>query len=264
MDETHKLVVSLIRSIRRSSSAMSEARAIDLRARTKPRITANDLARYMISSETAKIGILTDAKYSTPPKRIRYSDVRIALRSALCDPASEKRILAAARSAFEQKADDPSSSDFAQDDASKSLDVLDAFSRIRNQLAGYDYKLPSRSQPRIIVNGVEIAINCDVIIHREYRGVEEIGAMMFRFTKPDEGESDSAASKRKEMGVYAATLVHMQVAANLAGNRTPSYKLCWSADVQSGEVHVAPKNFKMKAANIENACRFITALWEDL
>ncbi len=87
---------------------------------------------------------------------------------------------------------------------------------------------------------------------------------MFRFTKPDEEESETAASKRREMGSYAATLVYMHVATNLAGGITPAYKLCWSVDVQHKEKHIAPKNYKQKVANIENACKFIAAIWDSV
>jgi hypothetical protein len=64
------------------------------------------------------------------------------------------------------------------------------------------------------------------------------------------------------MGMYAATLAHLQVQQNLAGNREPHHQLCLSIDVQCREVHIAPRTSVQRAQNLENACRFIAALWE--
>jgi hypothetical protein len=242
---------------------MAETLDRDTRVRLVPRITANELARYMVSSDTAKIGIIRRARESTTPPRARYSEIRSALRTGLCDPVNERRILAAAKTKLEQKADDPASSSYARDDASKSLDVLECFTDMRNQLAGFDYqKAPNRQSP-LIIHGVSVSVNCDILIHSENRGSQEIGAVLFRFTKPDEEESLGAASKRRDMGAYAATLVHMHLTAIDTGDRTPSYKLCWSADIQGKEVHAAPKTYSQKAQNIANACRFIAAIWDD-
>lgn len=233
------------------------------RIHAEPRISANELALYMVSSETTKIGIIKRAKESTTPQRARYSEIRNALRSALCDPVEERRILAALKTKLEQKADDPAMSPYVRDDARKSLDALECYGTVRNQLAGYDYQPAPRKQRPLVIHGVTVSVNCDLIIHREYRGTEEIGGVLFRFTKPDETETSAAASKRKEMGAFAATLVHMHLTANLAGNRSPAYQLCWSADIQSCDVHHAPKSYAQKAKNIENACRFIWAIWDD-
>ena len=217
----------------------------------------------MVSSDTAKIGIIKRARESTTPVRTRYRDLRDALKTALCDPVNERRILAAAKTKLEQKSDDPALTNFVRDDASKSLDALECYSDMRNQLAGFDYLAAPKKQPVLNINGVAVSVNCDLLIHREYRGTQEIGGVLFRFTKPDEAETPSAASKRREMGAYAATLVHMHLTTNLAGNRTPAYQLCWSADIQGTEVHHAPKTYAMKTRNIENACRFIAAMWDN-
>jgi hypothetical protein len=243
---------------------MAQAPNLHNRIRNDPRISANDLARYMVSTETGKIGIITRSKEPSTAPVIRYNDLRSGLKAALCDPAAERKILGSLKTSLEQKSDDMSLSAFARDDAQKSLDALECLPLMRNELSGFDYKPAPSKQNNLFISGVNVSVNCDLLIHREYRGSEEIGAVLFRFTKPDEEESDSANSKRKEMGSYAATLVHMQVAANMASNRIPSYKLCWSVDMQHRERHVAPKNYRQKAMNIENACRFIAAMWGGL
>jgi hypothetical protein len=108
---------------------------------------------------------------------------------------------------------------------------------------------------------VEVSVAADLLVVRPGKnGEEQIGGALFRFTKADD-ETDAAAAKRKEIGAYAATLVYMHVQANLAGNHKPHHSLCMSIDVQCKDVHVAPRSFAQKAQNLENACRFIHAMW---
>lgn len=151
---------------------------------------------------------------------------------------------------------------WTKEDASKSLDVLYAFDGMKNQLAGYDFVVAPPKQPPLIISGVSVIVTCDVMIHQPVKGVESIGAALFRLTKPDEEETDTAKSKREHMGRYVATLVMMQVGANLAGNRQPVSDLCWSLDIQSREIHRAPKNTKTLIGNLESACTFISAMWD--
>lgn len=192
---------------------------------------------------------------------IRYSDVRTALRASLCDLVNEKRIIYTARDAFDQKSNDTSSSSWARDDALKSIDVIDAYLGMKNQFSGFDYKEAPSQQPYLNISGVAISVNCDVIIHRDIKGVQCIGAGLFRLTKPEEDETVAAKAKRHDMGAYAATLVYMHLSQNFAGERNPHPEICWSVDVQSGEIHKAPRNFKTRANNIETACEFIAAMW---
>jgi hypothetical protein len=230
--------------------------------RVEPRMTANELARFMVAGDTGRIGIIRRARESNTPTRTRYRHARKALRSALCDPVREKSILAAARAALEQMANDPSGTSFTRDDAEKSVDVIDAFTGMRNRLAGFDFVASPKSQLPLILSGVEVSVHCDLLIHRDMKEVPQLGALLFRLTQSEEEETEKAADKRKDMGLYAATLVHMHATANLAGNRTPFHQLSWSVDVQNGEVHVAPKTYLTRAKAMENACRFIAAMWD--
>lgn len=163
---------------------------------------------------------------------------------------------------FDQRVDDASLSDFVRDDAAKSLDAFDAFDRMRNEIAGFDYQPAPKRQPKLTLADVPVSVYADVLIHRDYRGVGQIGGAIFRMTLPDEEEGESATTKRREMGLYAATLVQMHIRENLAGNRTPAHQLCWAIDVQCGEKHIAPRTYAQRAQNLENACRFIAAMWD--
>jgi hypothetical protein len=216
----------------------------------------------MVAGEVGRKGIIRRSREMSTAVAIRYSDARSALRAALCDLVNEKRIVGTARDSFEQKSEDSSLSAWSRDDALKSIDVMDSFMNMRNQLVGFDYVEAPHSQPYLQIGGVSVSVNCDILIHRNIKGTEAVGAGLFRLTKPEEDETEAAKAKRHDMGAYAATLVHMQVGQNLSGNRYPHPDICWSIDVQCGETHKAPRNYKTRANNLEGACEFIAAMWD--
>jgi hypothetical protein len=258
----NRLLFSSIRVARISSSSMAINPDRNTRIRETPRISANDLARYMVAGDVGRRGIIRRSREVSTAVVVRYSDARTGLQSALCDLVNERRILAATRNMLDQKANDMTNSAFAREDALKSIDVLDSYAAMRNQLAGNDFVAAPARQPIFRVGGVDISVNCDVLTQRDVRSIASIGGVLFRLTKPEDEESEAARAKRIDMGSYAATLVFMQVRANLAGTRQPRPDLCWSVDVQHGEVHPAPRNYRTRAANLEAACEVIAAMWD--
>lgn len=192
---------------------------------------------------------------------MRYTQLRPSLRAFLADRTRNARILGATHQSLQQRSEDSSLSDFLRDDALLSIDALEAFHRMQNQLAEYDFQPAPSPQPLMRIAGVDISVNLDLLVARTQGAVEQLGGALFRFTKADE-ETDAAAAKRRDMGLYAATIIHMHVVQNLAGNRQPTNRLCLSIDVQCGEVHVAPRNYAQRAQNIESSCRFIAAMWD--
>lgn len=225
-------------------------------------MSANDLARYMVAGDVGRRGIIRRAREVSAAVVVRYGDVRAGLQSALCDAVNERRILASTRGALEQKANDTAISAWAREDALKSLDVLESYAAMRNQLAGNDFVPAPARQPLMRIAGVDVSVNCDVLTHRDHRSVPSIGGVLFRLTKPEDEESEATRARRLNMGAYAATLVFMQVSANLSGERDPRPDLCWSVDVQHGELHQAPRNYRTRASNIEAACEVIAAMWD--
>ena len=224
------------------------------------RITANQLARYMVSTETGKIGIIRDAQERSEPPRIRYSDLRQGLRAHLTSPHRSPAQLLALRQRLEQKRDDPALSPYLKEDARLSLDAADAFARLSNQIGGYDFVAAPQRQPHLLLSGVAVSVTLDTLIHRQSRGRDLIGGALFRFTKADD-ESETAKTKRRDMGRYAATLAYMQVSQNLCGDRQANPSLCLSIDVQFEEIHAATANYARRETEMTNACRFIAAMW---
>ena len=229
--------------------------------RENPRISANELARFMVAGDTGRIGIIRNARDYTTPSRIRYSGVRQEIKDYLCDMGRSDRSLNAMRLRFEQKAADPALGTWDREDARLSVDVLKALARMNNQISGARFAAaPSRQAP-LIMAGVTVNIQLEVLMTRTKGATEEIGGVLFRMTKADD-ETDAAATKRRDMGAYAATLALLQTQTHLAGSAQPHHQLCASFDIQCEEVHYAPRAYTARSRNLENACRFIAAMWE--
>ncbi|MFM9276387.1 hypothetical protein, partial [Pseudarthrobacter sp. NKDBFgelt] len=76
-----------------------------------------------------------------------------------------------------------------------------------------------------------------------------------------DAETDAALARRREMGLYVATLARRLLDQNNQSDRTPANRLCLSIDVQHGEVFAAPTANVRRMNDLESACRAIAALW---
>lgn|ERR1700730_4307512 len=91
-------------------------------------------------------------------------------------------------------------------------------------------------------------------------GVPQVGGAVLRMTQ-DDADSEVARSRRRDMGLYIATLARLHVDQNIQSAHEVNNRLCMSIDVQHGECFQAPDANTRRMNDIENACRFIAALW---
>lgn len=230
--------------------------------RQVPRISANDLALYMVSSDTARMGIIRRSKTPQTPPVIRYKDARQPIIAYLSDANRRVNPLISAEDMFRQRAEDNSIGGLRQDDALKSIEVLHAVQGMANRLAEYDFSPAPRSQPKLAIGGIEVSLRADLIVHGTSRGKDQIGAAIFRMTQ-DDAETDEARTKRQNMGLYVATMVRRHVGENIPSDREPANRLCLSVDIQHGEVFAAPAANTRRANDLESACRMIAAFWDE-
>jgi len=229
-------------------------------ARQAPRISANDLALFMVSSDTARLGIVRRSKFPQKPPIIRYRDVRTPVCNYLADRLRSVNPLVQAEAMFRQRANDPSMSSLRQDDARQCIEVLRAIQGMGNQLGAFDFHSAPPSQPALDLAGVEVSIRADLLVYGSSRGKDQIGAAVLRLTQSD-ADTDAARSRRQDMGHYVATLARMHLDANIPSSREPTNRLCLSIDVQHGEAFPCPASNTRRRNDLESACRFIAALW---
>jgi hypothetical protein len=226
-------------------------------------MSVNDLARYMVSSDTARIGIVSRAKTPSPPPIIRYKDARGPICEFLADAGRRVNPLVEAERMFQQRAEDPSLSALKQDDAIQSIEVLHAIQRMANRLANFDFERAPHSQSKLHINGVEISVRADLLVMGRGRNEGKIGAAVLRMTQ-DDGQNEGAISRRRDMGLYVATLARMHLEQNINTNLEISNQLCMSIDVQHGEAFIAPNANARRISNLESACRMIAAIWDSV
>jgi hypothetical protein len=230
-------------------------------ARLTPRITANDLARFMVSSDTARLSIIRRSREPKTPTFIRYKDARGPACAFLTDPIRGLNPLVAAIEAMRQRAEDPAESSLRQDDAKQSIAVFQALQGMRNQLAPFTFLAAPKDQPKLVLGGVEVSIRLDLLTHGSARGQDQFGGAILRMTQ-DDAETDAAKERRRNMGLYVATLVGRHAATLCPSDRQTANRLCLSIDVQHGEVFPAPASNTRRMSDLEAACRMIAAMWE--
>lgn len=215
----------------------------------------------MVSGSTGKLGIIRQAREVNTAITVRYSKVRDEIKNFLCNQARTRRNLDAARNRFEAMANDPALSTWTREDARLSIDILDSLARMENITGGGHFEAPPQKQSPLMLSGVSVSVNLDVLMIRDRRGKQEVGGILFRMTKADE-ETDAAKAKREQIGSFAATLAYMQIQTGTVGDRLPHHQICGSFDIQCEDVHWAPRNYAAKAKDLENECRFIAAMWK--
>ena len=228
--------------------------------RQAPRLSVNEFAHYMVSSDTARMGILRRAKYPQSAPLIRYRDARDAVCRYLTDRARSLNQLVSTESMLKQRSEDAAISAFWQEDARFSIEVLHAVQRMANQLGQFDFVASPRDQSKLIVGGVEISVWADLLVYGAAKGQEQIGAAVLRMTQ-DDAETESARERRRNMGVCVASLARMHIEQNIRSDRAPANRLCMSVDIQHGEIFIAPNANARRLNDIENACHFIAAAW---
>ena len=214
----------------------------------------------MVSSTTAQIGIVKRSKYPQLPPIIRYKDAKPPIVAYLTDPQRKVNPLVIAEQMFQHRVADMSESSLRQDDAQKSIEVLLAIQGMGNQLKSYDFVPTPAKQTKLVISGVEVSVYADALVHGIAKGIDQIGAAVLRLTQ-DDSATDAAVEKRRQMGLYVATMVRMHVDQNIQTNRQPANRLCLSIDVQHGEVFVAPNSNTRRVKDITAACQMISALW---
>jgi len=231
--------------------------------RSSPRISVNELARFMVSSDTARFGIIKRAKCPQLPPIIRYKDVRQPICAFLSDARRDIKPLIVAEQMFRQRADDEAESSLRRDDANQSIEVLHCLQRMSNQIGVFDFYKAPTEQPKLIIAGVEISVRIDLLVHGNSRGKIQVGGAILRMTQ-DDADTNDARDRRRNMGQYVATLAKMQIEQNICIDRELAGRLCMSIDIQHGEVFAAPNAIVRRTNDIENACRFIAAAWANV
>src|ERR1700745_3916255 len=120
--ETHMWRVGAILAHQESSSM-----APHYREQKSPRISANELARFMVATDLGREGIIRNARWQGTVRVARYRIAQRAMCEFLTDKVRSHRTIGAAKQQLENRLNDASLSSFKHEDARASILALDAF-----------------------------------------------------------------------------------------------------------------------------------------
>lgn len=231
------------------------------RTRPNPTISANELAKYLVSGDHAREGILRRAKEVSTAAVIRYRDLRQGLVSYLSNAERPRARLVELEQHLRQRADDTSLSPFHREDATASLEALEAFHRLNNRLGGMSLHVPERWNGALMIEGVAVNVSPDLALIQDARTGPRYGVLIMRFAKGEDRESEAAAGRRAEIGRYVATLAYLQAQAQCLPDHTAHHSLCHALDVQNEEmIGIGPSQTR-RVNDITAACRGIARAW---
>ena len=220
----------------------------------------------MVASDVGREGIIQRARWQGTAAVVRYRDARRAMVRFLADPHRSPRIVLDARDRLEAQSEDPAARPFTREDARASAAALDAFQAGLNEFGfgGLRFEAPPPGLGPLGIEEVAVTVSLDLVVRAaDRRRGELVGGVLFRLSKGADGETEAAAARRREVGMYAATLVHMACAEQLDGFGAPSPSHCFSVDVQRRERHRASSQYLTREANLRAACRSIRRSWDD-
>jgi hypothetical protein len=172
----------------------------------------------------------------------------------------DAHVLLTAEDMFSQRIQDSSLSSLRQDDARQSIEVIHALQAMQNKVASFRFTPAPQDQPQLQVSGVFVSVRLDLFVHGASKGRDQIGGAILRLTQ-DDADTDSAKSRRHDMGMYVAALARMHIERNFTLEAPLANRLCMSIDIRHGECFASAASNTRRISDIENACRFITAAW---
>ena len=224
-----------------------------------PRISANQLAEYLSAMPSRRTTIVREAKFPKTAQVALYRDARLAVARQLCAANGGADHIEVAIARLRERASDLDASSWTIDDCRRSVAVLEAFSRLGNELglSRYDYRTVSGTLPHVQIVRVSVSVSISATVHRRARdGTNQVGGLTMFLSK---AMSDDTASP--ERAAVSALLCLMFAEASLRHLGVPDHRLCIVLDVAGGRVFPAPKGQERRRKNMAHACAEIARAW---
>ena len=238
----------------------------------EPRISANELARFIVATPVSQEGIIRNAHWQPKIMTFRYREARRSISKYLADPFSKYLADPLRKAAHFDQAiralnEKTRNSDKPRVvlDAEASIEVIDSFQQGYNVYGFGSYKFvrpPSRI-PHLLIDGVDVSVNLDLLVTgRDDNHQPLVGGLIMRFSKSDDSQTEAAKSRRADIARYASVLVYMQLHEHFHTRGIPETSLCFSLHVHRKELFHAPRDHLNRTNNIHAACRRISEMWD--
>lgn len=221
----------------------------------------------MAADEGPRETIERDAKFEKIARSISYVPVEQCAAHYLASPTRDRVILARGRKLLDDRRAatlDPKK----RNQIELQIAALDAFERQLNQLeiADLTAELPSRHQPKLQIDGVNISVYPTVwLTKRRSRGADLAGGLIADFAKGDVVKTPAAEAKAKKALTHSACVLHMQVEAiRCANGEKASAPHCWVYHVVRDDLLVAPSGYATPLRNMRALCRSLAKRWDSI
>lgn len=235
------------------------------KVRTEPRLSAFQLADYMVATENRKIRILEEAKYpdAGAAKIPQYQTAIQCAARFLISPYRDVSILERGSEKLTERRDDADLSPWAREEARRSLGALEKFARSHNLLGlkKHTFEKPPVGLPPMLIHGVTVNVEPEMLVVGVHKDQERIGSAFIRMAAG--GSGDAAEQHRRDMYCLLAALAHMHTARHLKEQGKAHEPFSMVIDVPRADVYRASGLVK-RGERIEANCRFIKSLWKDL
>lgn len=220
-----------------------------------PRISINQLAKYLSASPATRRRIILDQKQ---PKSfmVNYYDYanKSIINFILGGCKDEEIIVKEISSLYEKEAQ----SEYDETRISVNIEalqaVLDSYEQV--ELDGLKLKQIQNECPKITISGVDISVRPELLMKGRYKEKGIIGALKIYYSKNDPLSEESAS--------YISAIVGQFIEENFTKKLEMSPKLCQVYDIFAGTVYVAPTAIKKRFRDVQYACQEIALWWNAL
>jgi hypothetical protein len=216
-------------------------------------MSAPKMGEYLEANAHRRESILRDQKFPPDFKTARYQAADEVIRRALLQGGDVRgRLAAGSRRAAEK----PSSSKFEEQSKLCSLEAIERFGRLYDELHldGVESVFVGQSTFAVRIEGVSISSRPLVLLKRRVKSEETFGALMVVLRK-ERGLTDHGGKAIAQLLRTALDVSHLPTDARVLPD------LCIVADVFHGTVFRAPKSTKRTLEEIKSACREIAVRW---
>ena len=201
---------------------------------TRPRISVNKLAEYLVANGTRQRAILRDQKFRNIAG-MYYSEAARAVSSCLASNLEDTSGIAQTIRILEQQSPDKAG---AMRRVSSNIDALESFEAMLDaiDLKGATAELGEQRPEKLVIHGVDISVRPEIILRGTGKsGKKQVGALKVHFSRTFPLTDASAG--------YVAAILQRYAQDKLIGVDEivgPSY--CFVVDIGSGTVHSPVKS----------------------
>lgn len=225
-----------------------------------PRLSANKLAEYIVTSPARQRAILKDAKFPQPFITTPYERTRKSIPQAFTK--QNLNITTLVRRAEEIEQDNErnkgSISDWRKNANINNAEALKHIANIAPELSWENATSFPIRLPSLKIAGVTISVRPEMIFSFDHNGIKKVGGIILNSTK-GKGQSLARSNGEHCAGDYLSTLL-FQALLQLK-NRIPLNTKCYALDVFREAVYTAPAGYSRLNKNIEAACEMVASRW---